>query len=155
MIFSPLSLGITARSSCTHFPGTQMRVTPNYLLDENWNKSTVIDVKGTFFQPCKERNIKNVRGNPSHAIKTRLGVALYTNSSTHISLSDKSQLSGSVKSRCSSCRKTENFFKESDSIRKISFITTSRCQPLQLKWNRNIFQHTSLPKVCTCRSFYS
>lgn len=126
MIFSPLSLGITARSSCTHFPGTQMRVTPNYLLDENWNKSTVIDVKGTFFQPCKERNIKN-------AIKTRLGVALYTNSSTHISLSDKSQLSGSVKSRCSSCRKTENFFKESDSIRKISFITTSRCQPLQLK----------------------
>jgi len=32
---------------CAHFPGTEMRVTPNYLVDENWNKSSVIDVKGT------------------------------------------------------------------------------------------------------------
>lgn len=37
---------------CTHFPGTQMCATPNYLVDENWNKSTVIDVKA-LFQACK------------------------------------------------------------------------------------------------------
>ncbi len=38
---------------CTRFAGTQMCVTPNYLVDENWNKSNVIDVKA-FFQPCKK-----------------------------------------------------------------------------------------------------
>lgn len=68
--FFPSSRGIAAWGFLSPSPsfsvhtsqGTQMCVTPYYLVDENWNKSTVIDVKALFFSHVRAEGRKRERG---------------------------------------------------------------------------------------------